>query len=302
MDNSRPLNNGTRAMTTAANTGAGARDWDTKLRRDEVVRCMGVLGWSWPVLGQRLDIGGLKGALQIKMCKREISDGDLEWLSSLAAAAEAVPRLVPVAATEDDGAPMLAEPPARQAEPTMVATGSTMAAETVAEAEATVIAAVVAQDPRAPGGLGRVVSGRGQGSKGRAVGAAGAAWLARSRAPAACWRRAHCAAFGDRASSFHAAAVFVDSATDHGSGATSGAVRLIMVVAACREDGVDRRAVGPGPRLAAETAHSGRSADGVAAGVRRRKKIGGGGRAGLAPRARPNSGRPAVRQCVARDI
>lgn len=145
MDDSRPLNNGTRAMTTAANTGAGARDWDTKLRRDEVVRCMGVLGWSWPVLGQRLDIGGLKGALQIKMCKREISDGDLEWLSSLAAAAEAVPRLVPVAATEDDGAPMLAEPPARQAEPTMVATGSTMAAETVAEAEATVIAAVVAQ-------------------------------------------------------------------------------------------------------------------------------------------------------------
>ena len=87
--------------------------------------------------------------------------------------------------------------------------------------------------PRAPGGLGRVVSGRGQGSKGRAVGAAGAAWLAGSRASAACWRRAHCAAFGDRASSFHAAAVFVDSATDHGSGATSGAVRPIMVVA-CR--------------------------------------------------------------------
>ena len=147
-DEARPLNNGTRAMTTAANTGAGGRDWQTKLRRDEVVRCMGVLGWSWPVLGQRLEIGGLQGALRIKMCKREISDGDLEWLSSLAAAVEAVPRPVPAEPAADpqgDEGSAVTEGAVQQTAGAMTAMGSTMAAETAAEVEQRVIEAIVAQ-------------------------------------------------------------------------------------------------------------------------------------------------------------
>ena len=127
-------------MTTAANSGAGGRDWDTKLRRDEVVRCMAVLGWSWPVLSQRISVGVLKGALAIKMCKREISDSDLEWLSSLAAAVEATPRPKPVAALQDDEAPAATEGLVQeQREPSE---GTTALVEHV---EQRVIEAIVAQ-------------------------------------------------------------------------------------------------------------------------------------------------------------
>lgn len=55
----------------------------TKDRRDEVQRCIEIIGWSWGKLGDRLSIK-LPSALGIKNCKRPIADSDLRWLQDLA--------------------------------------------------------------------------------------------------------------------------------------------------------------------------------------------------------------------------
>jgi hypothetical protein len=60
-------------------------------RRDEFVRCMGIIGWTWPKVAERLGIT-YPGSMAIKNCKRQIADSDLRWLQELADAVAALPR------------------------------------------------------------------------------------------------------------------------------------------------------------------------------------------------------------------
>lgn len=68
---------------------------ETKQRRDELVRCKDIIGWSWLTVGQRLALNSSQ-AFALKACKREISDVDLDWMRDLADAVAARPR--PIAA------------------------------------------------------------------------------------------------------------------------------------------------------------------------------------------------------------
>lgn len=68
---------------------------ETKQRRDELVRCKDIIGWSWLTVGQRLALNSSQ-AFALKACKREISDADLDWMRDLADAVAARPR--PIAA------------------------------------------------------------------------------------------------------------------------------------------------------------------------------------------------------------
>jgi hypothetical protein len=76
-------------------------------RRNEVQRCIEVIGWSWMKLADRL---GVKAptALAIKNCKRPIADSDLRWLQALADAVTALPRPAEVNDPEPvQGAPIV---------------------------------------------------------------------------------------------------------------------------------------------------------------------------------------------------
>lgn len=66
-----------------------------KQRRDEIVRCKDVIGWSWITVGQRLGLTSA-AAFGLKNCKRPISDQDLSWLQTVAAAVDALPRPDPI--------------------------------------------------------------------------------------------------------------------------------------------------------------------------------------------------------------
>jgi hypothetical protein len=68
-------------------------------RRDELVRCTAIIGWSWAKVAERLDLT-LPGALTIKNCKKGIADSDLRWLQELANAIEHLPR--PKIQNDDD--------------------------------------------------------------------------------------------------------------------------------------------------------------------------------------------------------
>lgn len=68
-------------------------------RRDELMRCTAIIGWSWQKVADRLDMT-MAGALQIKNCKVGIADSDLRWLQELAAMMETMPR--PAVANDAD--------------------------------------------------------------------------------------------------------------------------------------------------------------------------------------------------------
>jgi hypothetical protein len=64
---------------------------ETKDRRDEIQRCIEIIGWGWGRLGDRLEVK-LPTAYAIKNCKRPVADSDLRWLQALADAVVALPR------------------------------------------------------------------------------------------------------------------------------------------------------------------------------------------------------------------
>jgi hypothetical protein len=66
---------------------------ETKDRRDEVARCLDVIGWSWTKLGERVLLSQ-PTVFQVKNCKRPIADSDIRWLQDLADAHKALPRPV----------------------------------------------------------------------------------------------------------------------------------------------------------------------------------------------------------------
>jgi hypothetical protein len=68
-------------------------------RRDELVRCTTIIGWSWAKVAERLDLT-MAGAMTIKNCKTGVSDSDLRWLQELANAVEHLPR--PKIENDDD--------------------------------------------------------------------------------------------------------------------------------------------------------------------------------------------------------
>lgn len=65
-------------------------DHEMSRRRDEVVRCKEILGWSWDMVAQRFG-QKLAWGLRIKTCKETLPDSDLEWLQDLAATVAAFP-------------------------------------------------------------------------------------------------------------------------------------------------------------------------------------------------------------------
>lgn len=108
---------------------------ETKDRRNEVQRCIDIVGWSWSKLADRL---GIKFAtsLAIKNCKRPIADSDLRWLQELADVMIAHPR----PAEMNDPEPVAGAP--------IVQAGAMMMpAEDVAPVAAPVVQQVTAQNP-----------------------------------------------------------------------------------------------------------------------------------------------------------
>lgn len=78
---------------------------ETKDRRDEMQRCIEIIGWSWGKLGERLG-HKLPTAYHIKQCKRGVADSDIRWLQALADAHIALPR----PAEQNDASPVQAAP------------------------------------------------------------------------------------------------------------------------------------------------------------------------------------------------
>lgn len=76
---------------------------DVKERRDEITRCLEIIGWSWQRLADRTE-NTLQGAYRIKGCKITMADSDIRWLQSLADAVSALPRPV---VGNDPGSPGL---------------------------------------------------------------------------------------------------------------------------------------------------------------------------------------------------
>lgn len=74
-------------------------------RRNEIQRCIEIIGWSWGKLGDRIDLK-LPSVYAVKNCKRTIPDSDLRWLQDLADAVMAHPRPAP----QDDPSPVQGAP------------------------------------------------------------------------------------------------------------------------------------------------------------------------------------------------
>jgi hypothetical protein len=75
-------------------------------KRDEVLRCITAIGWSWQKLADRLE-QKLPYALRVNRCKVALADSDMRWLQALADAVEAIPRPEVTTDPEPGAAPLL---------------------------------------------------------------------------------------------------------------------------------------------------------------------------------------------------
>lgn len=62
-----------------------------KARRDEVTRCLGIIGWSWVVFAQKTGHHTSMGS-RYKYCRDAVPDEDILYVQRLVAAFKAVPR------------------------------------------------------------------------------------------------------------------------------------------------------------------------------------------------------------------
>ena len=81
-------------------------------RRDELQRCLEVIGWSWQKWADRTGVK-LPNALAQKACKRAVFDSDIRWVQMLAAAVASYPRPVPADDAVDPSHPVAQLEPAK---------------------------------------------------------------------------------------------------------------------------------------------------------------------------------------------
>jgi hypothetical protein len=85
----------------------------TKERRDEMVRCIRLIGWTLPMLSERLGQAYTHGA-RLNQCKADLADSDLAWLQELAVLVASKPRPEIVRTFPDEALTVTMAPPVEE--------------------------------------------------------------------------------------------------------------------------------------------------------------------------------------------